>query len=46
MTKEQAIQVLRSILNAPAVKLLLNSADISMGEQAIQLLEKQETNAP
>ncbi len=40
MTKEQAIQVLRSVLNAPAVKLLLSSQDISMAEQAIQALEK------
>ena len=40
MTKEQAIQVLRSVLNAPAVKLLLSSQDISVAEQAIQALEK------
>ena len=40
MTPEQAIQILRSILNAAPVKLLLNTPDICAGEQAIQALEK------
>ena len=40
MEPNQATQVLRSVLNAPAVKLLLSSQDISLAEQAIQALEK------
>jgi len=40
MAPNQAIQVLRSVMNAPAVKLLLSSQDISVAEQAIQALEK------
>jgi len=40
MQPEQAIQILRSILNAAPVKLLLNTPDICAAEQALQALEK------
>jgi len=47
MTKEQAIQVLRSILNASAVKLVLGSQDIAMAEKALEALTpKPDVNPP
>ncbi len=38
MTNEQAIQVLRSILNASAVKLVLGTQDIALAEDALKAL--------
>jgi len=43
MTPQQAIQVLRNLLNVAPVKLLLNTPDICAAEQALQSLEKATT---
>lgn len=42
MTSEQAIQVLRQILNIPAIKLLLPTQDIALAEEALKVLTKPE----
>jgi len=38
MTKEQAVQLLRSLINVPAIKLLLASPDIAAAEEALKVL--------
>lgn len=42
MTKPEAIQILRTLLNLPAVKLILNSADIATAEEALKTIAKEE----
>lgn len=46
MNPNQAAQILRNLLNVPAVKLVLHSADIAAGEQALQALHAAALRAP
>ncbi len=46
MTKPEAVQLLRSLLNAPAIKLLLSTMDIAKAEQALEALADEKHPTP